>query len=107
MRISDWSSDVRSSDLLSAGELIGHAQGFYGRCQRDEREIIQQKESDGSWGRALRSRHGIVLLLGAYPSVQAIRVPHLPATPSRQWKSAAPGPGKVPVDSSRGRVDRA
>src|SRR5450830_200809 len=37
----------RPAIQLTAGQLVGHPQGFYGGSQGNEREIVQQQEADG------------------------------------------------------------
>src|SRR3546814_14669332 len=67
MRISDWSSDVCSSDLQPGGErdILGQD----GRVRRDEGNVVVGKcfSLDAQHGSAGGVKHGIVSRLGGDP----------------------------------------
>src|SRR3546814_17230456 len=75
MRISDWSSDVCSSDLYAASDLL---------CYRDDRDTALQAQQAAAWNPLLawaEARHGVEFALAR--GVLPVDQPPAPATALR------------------------
>src|SRR3546814_14829978 len=101
MRISDWSSDVCSSDLLGCDRIAG--KGFGGRGAA----LIELAEDGDKFGAAIGVRKGARLAPRARPAIEDMRADlfdlgQLPRT-ARQHRSAERRVGQECVSTGRSR----